>query len=338
MHESSENDPREQSDTERAHIQPPTPDGAPAPAGPPAMGKGGGRASERTAPRARARAVRGTVYSVHYELSYLLLNPESGPRGAIVLLHDLPGGAFSWSEVLPALAATGRAVYAFDMLGYGQSARPWPSDTSIWGHADVLLYALRRLRLSEIVLVGFGIGGGVVQILATRLFLGGVAKLVLLDSYAYDYAFAPNWPMPDMAAHQDPEAAHHAQLDQVLGDLRATLPLASARAGGLSAARVADYVDEWNSEIGKHLLYQHIRLLLPSYQNSPASDLHHVRFPVLLLWGQQDSVTPVSLGERMAHEIPGAQLQFIAGAAHLVLDDAPQAVGKAIADFAGPLG
>jgi pimeloyl-ACP methyl ester carboxylesterase len=113
---------------------------------------------------------RDIVRSIHYSLSYIVQNPERGPKGAIVLLHDLPGGAFVWQRVLPALAATGRAVYAFDLLGFGQSGQPWPADTTIWGHADCLTYAFRTLGLTEITLVGFGLGGGVAQTLATRLY------------------------------------------------------------------------------------------------------------------------------------------------------------------------
>ena len=141
---------------------------------------------------------RGTARSIHYDLSYVVVNEASGPRGAIVLLHDLPGGAFTWDGVLPQLAATGHAVYAFDMLGYGQSAHPWPSDTSIWGHADALLYAFEGLKLREITLVGIGQGAAVAQVLANRLFREHVARLALLNSYAFENAFAPDWPLPDM--------------------------------------------------------------------------------------------------------------------------------------------
>ena len=276
---------------------------------------------------------RGTVRSIHYTLSYLTVNPERGPRGAIVLLHDLPGGGFTWEPTLLALAGTGRAVYAFDMLAYGQSSHPWPSDTSIWGHADCLLYAFERMRLSEIVLVGLGLGGGVAQVLATRLFESGVARLALVDSYAYEYAFAPNWPFPEMAAHQDPEAPHHAQLEEVLSDLRTTFPNGSAHPEALTPERLERYVNEWNGEVGKHLLFQHVRLMVPSYQNAPASDLRQLRIPVMIVWGERDSVTPIALGERLAREIPAARFERIAGAGHLVVDDAPDVVGRLLADF-----
>lgn len=277
---------------------------------------------------------RGTARSIHYDLSYVVVNEASGPRGAIVLLHDLPGGAFVWDGVLPQLAATGHAIYAFDMLGFGQSAHPWPSDTSVWGHADALLYAFQGLKLREITLVGIGQGAAVAQVLANRLFRDQVARLALLNSYAFETAFASNWPLPDMAKHQDPEAPHHANVEDLLNDLRATLPKGSARPSALSSDRIAAYVNEWNSNIGKQMLYQHVRLMIPSYINSVASDNAKLTIPVLLLWGAQDTVTPPALGERLRNEIPGATFETVANAGHLLLEDAPAEVGQRLAEFA----
>jgi pimeloyl-ACP methyl ester carboxylesterase len=280
-----------------------------------------------------ASAQRGTARSIHYNLSYAVVNEASGPHGAIVLLHDLPGGAFVWDAVMPQLAATGHAVYAFDMLGYGQSDHPWPSDTSIWGQADALLYAFQGLKLREITLVGIGQGGAVAQVLANRLFRDDVARLALINSYAFGTAFAPDWPLPDMVKHQDPEAPHHTPLQDVLNDLRATLPNGSARPSTLSSDRIAAYVDEWNSNVGKQLLYQHVRLMIPNYINSVSTDNAKLTIPVLLLWGEQDKVTPPALGERLRDEIAGAQFVSIANAGHLLLEDAPAEVGKRLAEF-----
>ncbi len=277
---------------------------------------------------------RETVPTVHYQLSSIVRNAAKGPRGAVVLLHDLPGGAFTWIDALPKLGSTGRAVYAFDLLGYGESDRPWPSDTSIWGHADTLSYAFKRLGLTQIVLVGFGLGGAVAQVLATRLYREQIAKLVLIDSYAYQWAFAPNWPLPDMSARQDPEAAMHTPLEQMLSDLRKSLPGAAANATYLAGSKLDAYLTEWNSTLGENLLFQHIRLMNPIYMNSVSSDLRLLDIPVLLVWGESDQITPVSLGQRMQREIPGARLEILRSTGHLVLDEAPEQVSALIADFA----
>lgn len=276
---------------------------------------------------------RDTVRAIHYTLSYTVHNAQRGPRGAVVLLHDLPGGAFVWEPLMASLAATGRAVYAFDMLGYGQSDKPWPSDTSIWGHADCLSYAFETLGLRDIVLVGFGVGGGVAQTLATRLTRERVAKLALINSYAYQMAFAPDWPVPEMVKHQDLEAPLHYSADQVTSELRQTLPAGAAR--GLSQARLDAYINEWHSTLGKNMLLQHIRSLNPLYMNAVASDVTALDLPLLLIWGEKDAITPPALGQRIAHEARQGTLETVAGAGHMILDDNPDQVAQSLARFAG---
>jgi pimeloyl-ACP methyl ester carboxylesterase len=282
--------------------------------------------------RADTSMRRGAVRSIHYTLSYLAQNPERGPQGAIVLLHDLPGGAFAWEGVLPGLAATGRAVYAFDMLGYGRSAHPWPSDTSNWGHADCLQYAFEALKFTDITLVGAGLGGAVAQALATRLYRDKVARLVLINSYLYGTAFAPNWPLTEMVKRQDPEAPHHTMPEDLLADLRATLPNGAAKA--LPGARLDAYTNEWQGKVGMEMLFQHVRLMRPDYVNSVSTDVELWPKPILLLWGDQDAVTPLSLGQRLAAANPNARLEALRGAGHLALDDTPGDVALLVGDFA----
>lgn len=305
----------------------PLPASAPTPAARPASPP----ASRQSAAPAQT-AQRDIVRSIHYALSFITQNPERGPDGAIVLLHDVPGGAFVWERIMPALAATGRAVYAFDMLGFGQSDKPWPADTTIWGHADCLTYAFRALGLTNVTLVGFGLGGGVAQTLATRLYRDDVARLVLINSYAYEYAFAPNWPFPEMEKHQDPELAHHMNVEQEQAELKQALP--NGAASSLSADRLSAYLSEWNTDLGKNVIMQQVRNMLPLYMNSVATDVVTLDRPMLLIWGERDLVTPLSLGERLASEARQAKLEVVPGAGHLILDDAPDRVASLLASFA----
>lgn len=298
--------------------------GADRPAAPP-------RGGESSMPAALAR---GSVPTIHYQLSYVAQNLERGPRGAIVLLHDLPGGAFVWRRVMPALAATGRAVYAFDMLGYGASDHPWPSDTTVWGHADNLAPALRALGLDDVILVGIGVGGGVAQVLATRLYRASIGGLALINTYAYGYAYAADWPMTKMEQRHDPDAPRHVTNDQLLAELRATLPNGAVDARALSGSALEAYLSEWNSALGREMFFQHIRNMLPDYLNAVASDLRHLTMPTLLVWGEQDHVTPAPLGQRLARDIPGADLAVVANAGHMILDEAPDRVGALLVEFA----
>jgi len=279
---------------------------------------------------------RRIAHVIHYNLSYVVQGAEHGTDGAIVLLHDMPAGAFTWADVMPRLAATGRAVYAIDMLGFGQSDHPWPADTSNWGHADGLKMLFDQLNLTNIVLVGHGLGGSVAQVLATRLSRERIAALALIDTICYEYSFAENWPLTEMKKRQDYDAPKETKLEDMMLDLRATLPMGSANPQRFRD-HMEDYIDPWNSELGKELLFQHVRLLHSNYTNSVASDLKVMGKPALIIWGEKDQQMPLKLAYRLNRDIPGSRLEVIPDAGHLVLFDAPQAVANAIADFVGSL-
>jgi pimeloyl-ACP methyl ester carboxylesterase len=275
---------------------------------------------------------RRSARSIHYNISYIVQGSEHGTDGAIVLLHDIPSGAFTWEGLMPQLAGLNRAVYAIDMLGFGSSDHPWPADMSVWGQADALLYLFKELNLTNIVLVGLGFGGGVAQILTTRLYRDQVAAVVLINSICYLHAFAPNWPLPDMQKRQDFDAPKQSAREDVIRDLRATLPNAvqdTERFGDV----LNDYVSQWDSEVGKEVLYQIIRQLDPNSVNSVASDLHLVHKPFLIIWGEKNTIVPVKYAERLHREIAGSSLVIVPDAGHMLLFDAPGAVTDAIREF-----
>lgn len=279
---------------------------------------------------------RRSAHVIHYNLSYVVQGAEYGTDGAIVLLHDLMGAAFTWEAILPQLAEQKRAVYAIDMLGYGLSDMPWPADTSVWGHADCLSLLFNQLDLTNIVLVGHGLGGGVAQILATRLSAERVAALVLIDTICYDHAFAPDWPLKDMKKSQDPDLPWNVDPADLQRELRTALPEAVVNGKGFAGV-IDHYLNPWNSHLGKEVLYQHIRQLVPYYSNAVSSDVKSLQKPVLIIWGEKDEQNPLKYGERLFREIDGSRLIVIQNAGHLVLFDAPDEVAGALNDFIGQL-
>ena len=288
----------------------------------------------QTSENEKSTQERRKAHVIHYNLSYIVQGAELGTDGAIVLLHELLGGAFTWSDILPRLAPANRAVYAIDMLGYGQSDHPWQADTSIWGHADCLNFLFEQLNLTNIVLVGHGLGGGVAQVLATRLSRDRVAALVLIDTIAYEYTFAPDWPLPDMKKQQEPDRPKETELEDLVHELQETLPHSSQNPDRFKQA-MNDWITPWESELGKEVLFQHIRLLLPHYSNAVASDLKVMGKPTLIIWGENDAQIPLKMAQRLHHDIPESRLVIIPGAGHLVLFDAPDDVAGATRDFVG---
>jgi pimeloyl-ACP methyl ester carboxylesterase len=291
---------------------------------------------QQTSNDATGTRERRTGHVIHYDISYILQGAEHGTDGAIVLLHDIPAGAFEWDSLLPQLAASNRAIYAIDMLGYGLSEHPWPSDTSIWGHADALAFLFNQLNLTNVVLVGHGIGGGVAQVMATRLSRSRVAALVLIDTTCYEYAYPPDWPLPDMRKAQDPDLPQRVNVEDMIRDLQSTLPNASSDPDRFKDA-INPWIEQWNSHLGKEMLFQHIRLLIPGYSNAVSTDLKVMNKPTLIIWGENDKQVPLKYAQRLHHEIPESRLVIIPGAGHIVSFDAPDQVVSALSDFVGRL-
>ncbi len=277
-----------------------------------------------------------TVRSIHYTLSYTLQGEAHGTDGALVLLHGLPGDAYAWRAISSALAEQ-RAVYAFDMLSYGKSDHPWPADVSIWGQADVIAPTLRKLNLTNIVLVGYDVGGGVAQVLATRMAADRIKAVVLISTTCYAQAFAANWPLTDMHKRQEPDAPHHTSVEQLMEDFKATFPTGAADPKVITHNLLEHYLEPWNSELGKENLFQHIRKQVPNYSMSVASDMKVVNKPVLIIWGEKDAVLSPAYAERLHRDIPGSQLVLLPNTGHLVLEEAPDAVARAIGKFVSAL-
>jgi pimeloyl-ACP methyl ester carboxylesterase len=61
--------------------------------------------------------------------------------------------------------------------------------------------------------------------------------------------------------------------------------------------------------------------------------LHKIEARTLVLWGRRDPLLLVSMGERMARAIPGAQLEVIENGAHSIMLEEPRRVNEAVIRF-----
>lgn len=58
-----------------------------------------------------------------------------------------------------------------------------------------------------------------------------------------------------------------------------------------------------------------------TFKADHAADLHRIRVPVLLLWGDADRICPVSVGETLARLLPDARLHIVKGGTHDIVVD-----------------
>jgi pimeloyl-ACP methyl ester carboxylesterase len=69
-----------------------------------------------------------------------------------------------------------------------------------------------------------------------------------------------------------------------------------------------------------------------------AADNGRIDVPIALVWGREDDTLPLASGEKLAREIPGAQLVVVDDARHSVHQEQPLATSAALLRFAAKLG
>jgi pimeloyl-ACP methyl ester carboxylesterase len=97
-----------------------------------------------------------------------------------VLVHGTPSRAVVWRNLIPSLARTHR-VFAFDMLGFGDSERALEQDVSVAAHGRVLAELIELWELEAPALVGHDIGGATV-LRAHLLEDAPASRIALIDS------------------------------------------------------------------------------------------------------------------------------------------------------------
>lgn len=256
----------------------------------------------------------------------------------IVLLHGFGTCAFLWRAVAPALANAGFTALSVDLMGYGESDRPYDAGYGIVAQAEYLDRALTALRLPRAVIVGQDIGALVgVQLAARRP--ERVARLMMVSPPVPD-------DLPGASIRSLQRAAARIALGaqgmfgtaQVLGPL---LRAAVANPAHMTELLVARYTAPYVGAEG----LSHLLLLARSLELADDEPLRlsSVLAPVRLLRGELDRGTEArdveALAEQLAASGEEAGIETVVGAAALLAEDQPGVLARLIQEWANvPVG
>lgn len=246
----------------------------------------------------------------------------SGPL-RLVLLHGLAARSETWTDLIPFFSPDRYTVYLLDILGSGESSKPRGGDYSIAAHAARLLLLLDRLSLGKVMLVGHSLGGAIVlfaAILAQRegrallnaaVIIGGPGFIQRLPVMAE--LFGSPWVGALFVASYIPEALVKIGLKAAYHDQRL-----------VDREHIARYTPCYRGRDAKRALVATCRSLVPPDADAIVSFYETLRLPVLLLWGRQDRIVPLSQGERLNQALPASSLEVIESCGHNPQEERPE--------------
>jgi len=244
---------------------------------------------------------------------------EEGEGPALVLLHGFLCDSRCWRTQLAGLSSEFRVV-AWDAPGAGASEDP-PDTFTIGDWAHSLAGFLDALRISTAHVLGLSWGGILAQELY-RMDRPRVSRLILADTYA-------GWKgsLPGSAVEQR----------MVRCDRDSRLPSTEFVSRWVpemfTEAASQDLLDEMTAIISD--FHPHgFRLMAKSSAETDTTELlPKIEVPTLVVSGDDDRRSPLSIAEQLRDAIPGAELAVIKGAGHVSNMEQPDAFNDHVRSF-----
>jgi pimeloyl-ACP methyl ester carboxylesterase len=249
-----------------------------------------------------------------YRLHYFEASPGNGGGGTpLVLVHGLGARGEDWTAMMPALAAKGFHVYVPDLLGYGRSPKP-DVDYSISLEEQTVVQFMQAVHVPRADVGGWSMGGWI----AMKLTLDHpemVDRLVIYDSAGV--YFPATWEA-DLFTPADVDGVR--KLVAMLTPNPRPMPEFAAEAALRKLQRNAWVINRSMNAMtnGRDLL---------------DFRLHQISQPMLIVWGAQDELIPLSVGETIHKSVPQSVLDIIAGCGHLAPAECARSVTAGTVEF-----
>jgi pimeloyl-ACP methyl ester carboxylesterase len=248
---------------------------------------------------------------------------DTGGEGEpVVMIHGFASSLETWDAVRPAIEKN-RRIIAMDLKGFGWTDRP-EGDYSPEAQARLVLGLMTQRGVDRATIVAHSWGASVALAVAL-MSPESVQRMALYDAWVYEAQLPPffHWSRapgvgealfslyyPERADERMSLAFYDRSL--VSEPLVEAVEAALERPGTLAAALAAVRGQRYAQVEGRY---------------------RTVKQKVLLLWGREDLVTPLSYGERLAHDLPGSRLIVYPTCGHFPMLEAVAASNRDLLAF-----
>ncbi len=222
---------------------------------------------------------------------------QKGEGDLIVLLHGWGSNIKLFANLIDLLSKKYKVV-AMDMPGFGASAEP-PSAWCVDDYVDFVIDFLKDYNTDKVMLLGHSFGGRVIIKMNSRKNLPfKITKVILVDSAGI---------LPPKSNKKSFRTYYYKAGKAVLSTGIAQKLAPNALENFRKKMGSADYAaaSPLMRQVLVKVVNEDLEPLLPN-----------IKCPTLLVWGVNDTATPLSDGEKMEKLIPDAGLVKLENAGH----------------------
>jgi pimeloyl-ACP methyl ester carboxylesterase len=258
---------------------------------------------------------------------------QAGAGPVVVLIHGITSDSSTWAQVMPGLAKH-FTVIAPDLLGHGGSAKP-TGDYSLGAHASLVRDILQELGHDRATFVGHSLGGGIAMQIAYQ-FPERCERLILVDSggLGREVSLLLRAATLPGAEYVLPILTNGRLLDagRIVGRAMGAVGLAPGTDLRESARGHATLADS----VTREAFLRTVRSVVePSGQRVDATDRLYLaeRAPMLFVWGQHDTLIPVSHAHNAHARVPTSRLEVFENSGHFPQLDEPKRFVEVLGEF-----
>ncbi len=259
---------------------------------------------------------------LHYEVF--------GGGDPILAIHGLGASNYTWRKLKGHLPD--HKLILIDLKGHGESAKPHDTNYSIPDQAELVLQFIREHDLRNLTLMGNSYGGAVSLMVAIELCKEEperLSRLILICSGGYNQDLP--WHLKLMRTPVLGWLALH--LAPATMNTRTVLRYSYYRKRLISWKQCKAYAGPICSPGGRHALLQVAKQAVPENFEELIAQYPSISVPTLLIWGRNDRVIPLSIGERLNSDIINSRLVVLDHVGHVPQEEKPEETIAAISKF-----
>jgi pimeloyl-ACP methyl ester carboxylesterase len=254
-----------------------------------------------------------------------------GTGDPVLCLHGFGASTYSFREFREPLSKQ-HTLFLLDFRGFGASPKPKDKHYAIKEHAESAYQFIIEHDLRNLTLIGNSFGGAVSLLVSLRLCEENserLKRLILIDSGGYNLHLPTHlkmlrtpilgWLMihllpPKLAALTVLRDSYHDD-------------------GKITSEQIAAYARPIADRGGRHALLETAKQIIPPDIDDLIRKYPKISVPTLIIWGRQDKIIPVMIGELLDAALPDSRLVIIERSGHVPQEETPGAVVPLVLDF-----
>lgn len=242
----------------------------------------------------------------------------------LVLVHGYLSSLFSYRLLTP-LLANDFSLLIFDLPGFGKSEKSKTYKHSLDNYAKTLLQLIKAFDLNRVTVVGHSMGGQI-GLRAALLAPNKIERIIGLAAAGYMGPVKKSLRMatrlPSFPFFLRFYFRRHKMLNTFL-DVTYNKTIVTK-----------EMMDGYIEPLKEKAFYNSLTRLIQDREGDLSSEeVAQIHQPVLLLWGKEDRIVPLKIGERFAKDLPNATLKIFKETGHLLPEEKPEEVAEAIREF-----